>query len=191
MEEPLKAFTRKISGCSQLNYWERLAKLKLSSIQRRFERYKIFYIWKALNGLVPNFGINVANTSDLRGWIIAIPIFHGNSSKIVSLKEKSLAVEGSKLFNDMPRYIRNMTGSKDRFKIVLDKFLALIPDQPAGTRDLVPCALDQFCQPTNSLKHWTKTLCLLSWTPPSSLKEKDPGSCSDLTLTLDPWDQPA
>ena len=42
MEQPLRAFTRKVWGCSQLSYWERLAKLKLSSIQWWFERYKIF-----------------------------------------------------------------------------------------------------------------------------------------------------
>ena len=38
MEEPLKAYTRRIIGCKDLNYWERLKKLRMSSIQRRFER---------------------------------------------------------------------------------------------------------------------------------------------------------
>ena len=62
-----------------------------------------------------------------------------------------------------------MSRSKDSFKTVLDNFLELIPDQPAS-RDLVPYALTEDCQPTNSLKYWTKTLSLQSWRPPTNHK---------------------
>ena len=37
-----------------LSYNERLKALKLYSLQRRRERYCIIYVWKVLEGLVPN-----------------------------------------------------------------------------------------------------------------------------------------
>ena len=44
LEEPLKAYTKKIKGCWNLNYWERLEKLNITSIQRRHERYRAIYL---------------------------------------------------------------------------------------------------------------------------------------------------
>ena len=49
-------FTRKINLSERLTYWERLSKLKLYSLQRRRERYRIIYVWKILEELVPNIG---------------------------------------------------------------------------------------------------------------------------------------
>ena len=43
-----------ISGMKGLSYPERLTVLKLYSLQRRRERYIIIYVWKILEGLVPN-----------------------------------------------------------------------------------------------------------------------------------------
>jgi len=36
------------------DYWQRLKHLNLYSIQRRFERYSVIYVWKILHGLVHN-----------------------------------------------------------------------------------------------------------------------------------------
>ena len=41
LESTQRAFTRYISGCQGLSYWERLKKLGLMSLQRRRERYVI------------------------------------------------------------------------------------------------------------------------------------------------------
>ena len=41
VENIQRQFTRKISGCKELNYWQRLHKLDLLSLQRRRERYSI------------------------------------------------------------------------------------------------------------------------------------------------------
>ena len=41
-----RTFTYKIIEVQDLNYWERLHELKLYSLQRRRERYRIIYIWK-------------------------------------------------------------------------------------------------------------------------------------------------
>ena len=60
MESTLRALTRKGSNMSNKNYWERLKSFKLYSQQRRNERYKIIYIWKLLNDLVPSLGLSLS-----------------------------------------------------------------------------------------------------------------------------------
>ena len=45
---------RFISGMKGLSYPERFTILKLYSLQRRIDRYIIIYVWKILEGLVPN-----------------------------------------------------------------------------------------------------------------------------------------
>ena len=47
-------FNRKITSVRNLSYWDRLSKLCLYSLQRRRERYISIYVWKILEGLVPN-----------------------------------------------------------------------------------------------------------------------------------------
>ena len=115
-------------------------------------------------GLVPSLGLSLASTSIYRGRLVTIPIIRGTLEKYKSLMERSLPIEGSKLFNAMPGCIRNHTGSKESFKIVLDKFLSQIPDKPGGP-DLISNAVDDLCQPTNSIKHWVRTLGLSNWVP--------------------------
>ena len=61
IEDILRNFTSRIPKLRHLNYWERLKMLKLNSMQRRLERYKIIYIWKILEGLVPQCGIEKLN----------------------------------------------------------------------------------------------------------------------------------
>ena len=45
LESTQRAFTRYISGCQGLSYWDRLKKLGLMSLQRRRERYVILHMW--------------------------------------------------------------------------------------------------------------------------------------------------
>ena len=56
IEDVQKSFTRKIKNLQSLNYWERLKKLKMYSLQRRRERYIIIYTWSIIENLVPNVG---------------------------------------------------------------------------------------------------------------------------------------
>ena len=63
-----RSFTRFISGMAGLSYTERLTVLKLYSLQCRRGRYIIIYVWKILEGLVPNlFPPICTKTSDRRG----------------------------------------------------------------------------------------------------------------------------
>ena len=66
IEKTQRSFTRYISGMQGLSYLERLAVLKLYSLQRRRDIY-IIYVWKILECQVPNFSPIRSRTSDRRG----------------------------------------------------------------------------------------------------------------------------
>ena len=66
IEKLLKDFTSKIPELKELSYWERLAKIKLNSEQRRIERYQIIYVWKTLEKIVPDTNIKVSNDESSR-----------------------------------------------------------------------------------------------------------------------------
>ena len=55
LENVQRCFTRRISGITDINYWDTLKELKLYSMERRRERYCIIYVLKMLHELVPNF----------------------------------------------------------------------------------------------------------------------------------------
>ena len=54
IEKVQRDFTRKIDDTDEMDYWTRLRELNLYSLQRRRERYIIIYVWKIIQGLVPN-----------------------------------------------------------------------------------------------------------------------------------------
>ena len=58
IESIQRQFTRRIQGLRNINYWDRLKELKLSSLQRWRERYMIMCMWKILQGICRN-DINV------------------------------------------------------------------------------------------------------------------------------------
>ena len=124
IEELMKSFTKKIPQVKDLDYWSRLKHLKMYSQQRRAERYKIMYTWKVLEGLVPNCGIE-QSFSDRRGRECKIPPIKTNgNSRIQSLRDQSFQVSGPRLFNSLPKHIRDTTKvSKEDLKEKLDNFL--------------------------------------------------------------------
>ena len=57
-----------------LEYIDRLKKLGISLVKRRFDRYRIFYCLKILEGKVPNCGLEVSKDIDSRvGLKLAVP----------------------------------------------------------------------------------------------------------------------
>ena len=141
------AFLKKFQNLSHLNYWEQLSHLKLYSLQRRRERYIVIYVWKLLEKMVPNFGIN-ARVNPRTSRFCLIPHVRTIAPiRIQSIRFASLSVNGPRLFNSMPKSIRNITGcTVDTFKAALDNHLASIPDEPR-VRSLIP-----YCrQSSNSL----------------------------------------
>ena len=61
-----------------------------------------------------------------------VPKHHSNAPAAVrNAREASLSVHGARLFNLLPRYIRDIdTGTPDQFKRDLDLWLETVPDQP-------------------------------------------------------------
>ena len=128
-------FTKHINipGIKEMDYWTRLKTLNLYSVQRRFERYKIIYVWKILQGLVVNPGIEFNDDLGSRtGLTCKIP------KHTMNLREKSFMISGPRLFNSLPKEIRecplksvqDSQVSVNHFKSKLDNFLKDIPDEP-------------------------------------------------------------
>ena len=136
IESIQQSFTHKIVSNAS-NYWERLSNFKLYSLQRRRERYKIIYVWKILESHVPNISCEgdsgIKKLHSLRnGRSCTIsPLLNSTPTAIQRLREGSLTYHGAKLFNALPKDLRNTTNcSTLAFKHKLDKFLAQIIDQP-------------------------------------------------------------
>ena len=107
LESTHRAFTRYISGCQGLSYWERLNKLVLMSLQRRRERYVILHMWKIWQVEVPNdLDIQFYDHTRL-GTRCKIPDIKRNSTTLSSsIYDHSLAVRGPKLWNAIPKNIK-------------------------------------------------------------------------------------
>ena len=118
-----------------MNYWQRLEHLKIFSLERRRERYMIFYVWKVFAGIAPNPGFNIELIDRQGGIQPAIP---GNSGplQIRRLKERSVLMRGVQLFRCLPSHLRrfqdsdNKPVSFEQFKRSLDLFLLTVPDEP-------------------------------------------------------------
>ena len=107
------------------------------SQQRRRERYRIIYVWKLLEGLVPeissggNGGMKKLH-SDRIGRICYIPLIPRTvPTEVRRLREASLQHHRFLLFNALPKEICEITNcSVDSFKNQLDLFLGKIIDEP-------------------------------------------------------------
>ena len=136
LESVQRNFTSKISGLGHLNYWERLSRLNMYSLERRRDRYTIIYVWKIISGLAPNFLDNqnrilTRDNPRLGRRCVVPPLNHSGPVYVRTLKECSFIVRGPQIFNCIPADLRNFDGSLIKFKNHLDKFLSSVPDQPA------------------------------------------------------------
>ena len=103
-----RSFTRSISGMKGLSYLERLTVLKLYFLQRRRERYIIIYVWKILEGLVPNlFPTICTKESDRRGRTCITS--HINVGRLGALEYNSFRWHAIRLFNQLPSFLRNVS----------------------------------------------------------------------------------
>ena len=132
--------------------------MKLNSVQRQQERYRVIYIFKILQGLVPNPGI-LSYSNLIRGRMVTIPKPNSIcSNKATKMRDQSLWTHGGKLFNLLPANIRNCTESLDIFKKKLDHFLTDIPDHPCSP-GLYPEPISQVSNKnSNSLVDWIRFL---------------------------------
>ena len=134
IESVQRLLTRNIEGMRHLSYWDRLKRLNLHSVERRFERYKIIFVFKCLHDLVPNPGISF-NSNPRTGiycHIIVPP--RGQKKCVRSLQSSFVLNRAPTLYNCLPKDLRVMfndeTNPLDKFKTALDDYLKKIPDQP-------------------------------------------------------------
>ena len=115
-------------------------------------------------GKVPNLGIFINNESR-NGPILGLNRSNKGSNHIKVIRDRTIMVEGAKIYNMVPRRIREYDGSYLGFKNCIDKWLTDVPDIP---RDLgyEPDARNTEGKPSNSLKDWSKILIYDdSWVP--------------------------
>ena len=135
LESVQRSFTARISGIGDLDYWQRLKHLGLNSLKRRRERYQIIYLYKVISNIVPNFNSDKFEdktiNSDRRGRMCVLPGLNQSApTRLKTIIDSSFAVRGVKLFNILPKKLRNFDGSPDSFKRLLDAFLSKVWDQP-------------------------------------------------------------
>ena len=95
-----KIFTRCIVGANKLDYWERLHKFRLYSLEKRGDRYIIVYVWKVLEDLVPNITTEcIRSTLKPRmGRLCIVPTINRKArARIKTLKSSNFVINGPKL----------------------------------------------------------------------------------------------
>ena len=129
-----RSYLRRIAGMQAYNYWEQLKELKLLSLERRRERYIAIYIWRMIEGQVPNFDKTPVSFQwhQRRGRECFVPrVMASAPSSVSRIPYNSLSIKGPKNFNSLPMSIRNITGcGVETFKIQLDRYLANVMDEP-------------------------------------------------------------
>ena len=152
-------FLNRIPALREINYLQQQKQLKMISLQRRLERYRVLYVWKILEGIAPNCGINVKIEGGRLGRMCSIPSIstHAKSS-VKSMREQTFQVNGPKLFNSLPVKLRNMTKcSLEDFKVALDNYLAKVPDEPSVS-GLTPGGCTPEARASNSLLDQAKRI---------------------------------
>ena len=95
-------------------------------------------------------GLDVTD-SDRRGREIAVPHFKG-TQRIQTLRERSFQVNGARIYNSLPKSIRNLRRlSVVDFKSKLDEYLQTLPDEPK-LPNYTPVVCNQItASPSNSI----------------------------------------
>ena len=146
IESVQRSFTRRVAGCQDLDYWQRLKKLSLMSLQRRRERFIVLHIWRILHGLVSNdLQIQFKDSSRTGKFAIVPPMCRVSSMRHQTQYDNSLAVKGPRLWNAIPGHLTTIDDFQE-FKSKLTTLLLVLPDTPP-VRGYSPAN-------TNSLLDW-------------------------------------
>ena len=92
----------------------------------------IIYIWKVLEGIVPNINNKIKSYQSVRhGRECIIPQNKNLTGRLKTIRESMAPIHGSNLFNALPSAVRNLSAiSLVFFKRTLDKCLQNVPDEP-------------------------------------------------------------
>ena len=158
LEDPLRAFTKRVKGLWNKSYHERLDIMKISSIERRVERYMLLYIWKSVNDYVPSIGLQWnQKTQGRTGQTLLVEPIKGKVMSIKTLKANSMKQHGAVMFNSLPNELKIFKGTVSQFKSKLDSFLSLFPDIPHMDSSHFGATTFEG-DPSNSLVDWIRCL---------------------------------
>ena len=112
------------------DYWTRLRKLGIMSLQRRREKQTIILVWKIKNNIITNdigleFKANKYN-SIMKATLKPLPRVRG---KLLSTYENSFIIRSAKLWNKLPPQLTEII-TFPLFEKRLERYFALIPDNP-------------------------------------------------------------
>ena len=118
----------------------------------------MIYVWKILHEIVHNPGLEFKNEGPAQSRLGITCIVPKCTSK---LRENSFLVRGPKLFNSLPKDIREFAYDNgiqqqqaiNNFKKRLDEYLALIPDEPSSRSDYTKymTGINMYGEVTNSI----------------------------------------
>ena len=119
-------FSARLSGLDGLNYWQRLEKLYLYSLERRRERYLAIYAWKMIRGMTPAIvskqvtEVQVTQNDSRNRYCILPNVNRRLPVTIQTLLEHSLPINGARVFNSLSRHRRECKESLTVFKSKLE-----------------------------------------------------------------------
>ena len=134
LEDLQKSFIRHINGFHKKSYWQSLKRTWPSLTAE--ERYQIIYLWSILEGQVPNIlsnGTNLIRTqSDINSRLArTIQTRPLRNTRFSNLRFNSLPFHGARLFNRLPKDVRNITClPKMTFKRSFDSLLSHLNGEP-------------------------------------------------------------
>ena len=129
MENVQRAFTRKIQGMKDLDYWQRLEALDLMSLQRRRQRYELIHVWKIYQGLVPNCVEMEFQTGRLGVQAKTQKYPYWAEAKRASQLYNSFSFRAPRLWNKLPKEV-NRSETLPGFKANLGTFMKEFHDRP-------------------------------------------------------------
>ena len=131
LEAIQRTVTSKVKGCENLNYHQRLRKLRLYSLQRRRERFQAIYMFKIANSMVPN-NLNFEFYMSRMGLKCHYKLIRAAPTHLSTVHNSFFSATGPRIFNTLPAKVKE-AGSLDVFKSRLDNYLATVPDLPPTT----------------------------------------------------------
>ena len=120
-----RTITSRIAGMEKLNYHQRLHRLGLFSLQRRRERFAAIYMYKIVNGLVPNNLQMEFYTTSRHGVKCRLPKTQTAQTHLSTVRRNFFTYTGPAIFNSLPTYVKEAT-TLDRFKVHLDAYLLTV-----------------------------------------------------------------
>ncbi len=151
LERIQRSFTKKIEGMEHLSYRFRLRALKLTSSERRRERYSMIYIWNCLQNIYPNPGFHYKSIDERHNSYTLTPKYDKmGTGRMRELQKGNLMHHGVQTYNKLPHCLRQVkikdapqgadttsgppTTTLD-FKGEFDVVINHLPDEPFSPRD--------------------------------------------------------